>query len=332
MANARRRTMFIASSSEASDVAYAVKAQFERRDVEVDIWLESTFDVNQGTLASLLNLSAYYDFAVAVFSRDDVAQVRNQTVHVTRDNVIFEFGLFLGRLGPHRAFFIAEKGVDVFSDWNGITTVQFERRANLDAAVGGACDRVAGELAKLDRMATFTLLPTTSLAVGYYTNFLSKVLEAFRTKDFFEVVERDDHGDEIESTRRQVGIRNRDYVIHVEMPQRLRELESAALRYRVRGYTQVKLSTEFRTFPFFIRTRAADIGESGTLELFDVPTTMLAASRAIRGIFDDGFLAGEGRLELIEEREIANFQETISKIMVYGEDRFIKFQPWQDDE
>jgi hypothetical protein len=320
--------MFIASSTEASDVAEAVKAQFERRGVEVHIWYEGVFDVNEGTLASLLNLSAFYDFAVAVFSKDDQLRIREREVAVTRGNVIFEFGLFLGRLGPRRAFFIAEQGVDIFSDWSGITTASYVRGPNLVAAVGSACTQVSAELEKLKRLSTFTLLPTTSLAIGYYRNFLSRVIDAFRTTDSFRVVERE-KGREV-GAERLFSARKRDYVIHVEMPQRLRDLEDVEFRYRTRGYAQIELSSESRRYPFYIRTSEFD--EAGALDLFDVPTTMLAAGRAIRGIFGEGFLAGAGREELIEEREIANFQFTIERMLRPGEERLIKFQPWPDEE
>jgi hypothetical protein len=324
----RRPNMFIASSTEASDVAEAVKAQFERRGVDVDIWYESVFDVNEGFLASLLNLSAYYDFAVAVFSKDDRLRIRERDVTVTRGNVIFEFGLFLGRLGPRRAFFIAEEGVDIFSDWAGISTVSYVRGPDLGESVDNACARVSAELEKLTRLSTFTFLPTTSLAIGYYRNFLRRVIEGFRTSETFRVVDRA-RGRE-SGAERVYDTRDRDYVIHVEMPQRLRDLEDVEFRYRARGYALIELTAESRRFPFYIRTSEFD--EPGPLDLFDVPTTMLAAGRAIRGIFDEGFLAGAGRVQLIEEREIANFQTTIERMMRPGEERLIKFRPWPDPE
>jgi len=109
----RKPSIFIASSSESLDVARAVKQHFDK-EATVDIWSEDIFKVNSGYLETLLNRASYYDFFIAVFSADDVATIRKAKTKITRGNVAFEFGLFLGRLGPHRTFFMAEEGTSVF--------------------------------------------------------------------------------------------------------------------------------------------------------------------------------------------------------------------------
>jgi predicted nucleotide-binding protein len=88
----RLPNIFIASSSEALPVARAVKQNFDR-EADVDIWTENIFKANRGYLDTLLNRASYHDFVIAVFTPDEEAVIRDRPVKVTRDNVIFEFGL-----------------------------------------------------------------------------------------------------------------------------------------------------------------------------------------------------------------------------------------------
>jgi predicted nucleotide-binding protein len=182
-----RSTIFIASSGESKFIADAIKANFDR-EADVDIWSENIFKLNQGTLSTLMNRASYYDFFIAVFAADDTAIIKRQKRNVTRDNVIFEFGLFLGRIGLDRTFFILEEGVDIFSDWDGITKTSFRRRDNLVAAVGNACSQIRERMAVANKLDKFTVLPSTSLAFGYYHNFLKPVLQALDNQKSIEII------------------------------------------------------------------------------------------------------------------------------------------------
>lgn len=327
----RRPSMFIASSSEALSIARAVKGALEDQ-FDVDIWDENAFELNQSTLDNLLNLSGFYDFAVAVFTKDDEARIREVAVHVTRDNVIFEFGLFLGRLGPHRVFLLAENGVHIMSDWAGITIATFARRSNLRAAVGTACDQLRTQMKRVERMRTFTLLPSTALAIGYYTNFLSRVLAAFKQVNRYRIVQRDARGNEIEGTANEYDAAEVRPVIHVELPARLRDLEPAALRRHTANYRQIELGTALRAYPFYVRVEEMDPTD-GTLDLFDIPTTMLSSKRAIEEIFSDSFLADEANLAMLEGREIANFEKTLRLLIDNkAETEFFRFHVWNNED
>jgi hypothetical protein len=330
--NAQRRpNIFIASSSEAKGVAKAVKRQFERFG-DVDYWEENMFLVNQGALENLVNLSAFYDFAVAIFTKDDQAQIRDQSVHVTRDNVIFEFGLFLGRLGPSRAFFIAEEGVKIFSDWDGISRVEFKTRANLDAAVGSACDLIEKAMKRAEKKQTFTLLPSTAIAFGYYDNFLARLLEFFRSNEKVKLYKTDSKGCEIPDTVRYIETANRKFVINVEIPAKLEKLESTGVYDTTDEFTQVMIDTTSRPYPFYINTDNDTENNEGDLNLFDIPTTLLASRRAIEGVFSEDFLLtgdNETNEEIIERREIENFKKTLEIIAKKrSQSNYFRFRIW----
>jgi hypothetical protein len=315
--------VFIASSTEALPIARAVKQNFDQ-EADVDIWNENIFALNRSNLDNLLNRASYYDFGIAVFTPDDEAVIRKHKVKVTRDNVIFEFGLFLGRLGPNRTFMIVQEGVQLFSDWDGIGRATFRPRDNLVAAVGAACDRIRGEMTVAKELPHFTMLPSTSLAIGYYNNFLKRVFEAFQTTDKFTVVERDDKGNVSKETELDIG--DRYPTIRVMLPRNLEELEADSLKEQTVRYKQIVVSTKSRNFPFYIQ---GDVTGTQSPILFDVPTTLLSSRIAIDEIFPADFLARENTRTHLESREIANFQRTVEIVAKTSELKHIEFSTWK---
>ena len=247
--------------------------------------------------------------------------IRKKRVRVTRNNVIFEFGLFMGRLEIERSFLLLEEGVAQFSDWSGIETTRFRRSDNLMSAVGSACDRIRNEMLTAEKLQHFTMLPSTSLAIGYYNNFLKRVFDAFEISDFYTVVERDEKGQIVREDR--CRITDRRPLIHVKLPRRLRDLESDQLKEKTSLYRQIAVTTRFREFPFYIGNES---DTDTNLTLFDIPTTMLSSKIAIEKIFSAQFLARDNILERLENREIINFERTL-RIMVPDklEHKYFKF-------
>lgn len=105
-------SIFIGSSSEALDFPRAVQEQLSS-DAEVTIWNELPFLPGQFTIETLLNSLKRFDFAVFVFSPDDKVTSRGSISNAARDNVVFELGLFMGRLGRERAFVLLQKNANV---------------------------------------------------------------------------------------------------------------------------------------------------------------------------------------------------------------------------
>jgi predicted nucleotide-binding protein len=83
------------------------------------------------------------DFAIAIAHADDQTTWRDQKWPVPRDNVIFELGLFMGRLGRQRAILMEPRGdgVKLPSDLTGITTIpyRFEKGKDEEARIAPAC-------------------------------------------------------------------------------------------------------------------------------------------------------------------------------------------------
>jgi Predicted nucleotide-binding protein containing TIR-like domain len=147
-------TLFIGSSSESLDIAYAAQVNLE--DVaDVIVWNQGLFELSRYFLESLLDALDETDFGLFVFAPDDLTKMRGREMQTARDNVIFELGLFIGRLGRERSFVIMPKGMPDFhlpSDLLGISTGTFEPPAKperLQAALGPACHKVRQAIQKI---------------------------------------------------------------------------------------------------------------------------------------------------------------------------------------
>lgn len=140
-----RPSLFIGSSSEGLDVAREVELHLQ--DVaEVTIWNEGLgiFKLGNSYLESLINSLDNFDFAILILTPDDLVISRDISSQGPRDNVMFELGLFMGRLGRPRTFVLhdSDKDMKIPSDLSGIHTATFHGNRvdnNLTAALSPAC-------------------------------------------------------------------------------------------------------------------------------------------------------------------------------------------------
>ncbi len=142
--------LFIGSSAESLPLAYAAQAELDR-SAEVTIWTQGIFTPSGSTLPSLLRAATATDAALFVFAPDDLLRLRGTQVNAVRDNVIFEFGLFIGILGQDRVFFITpnDSSLHLPTDLLGITPLgfnAFRSDGNLQAALGPACKQIRIQL------------------------------------------------------------------------------------------------------------------------------------------------------------------------------------------
>lgn len=140
--------VFVGSSSEKLEVALAIQENLEER-MEVTVWPQGVFQPSRPPLDSLVEQLSRSDFGVFVFSPDDVLIMREQQKEAVRDNVLFELGLLVGRLGRRRGFIVVPKSVSTEfhlpSDLIGMTPVTYDDRrqdGNLKAALGPACQQI----------------------------------------------------------------------------------------------------------------------------------------------------------------------------------------------
>jgi len=165
----KKPRLFIGSSVESLDIPYAVQAELEH-DAEVCVWTQGIFAPTRTTLQALLQAVNESDAALFVFTPDDLSQIRDIATHVVRDNVVFEFGLFIGMLGLERVFFVIPRGEDLHlpTDLLGVTPLTFDpHRAdrNLRAALGPSCNAIRGQIKALPPKEPTLVSTTVSVAI-----------------------------------------------------------------------------------------------------------------------------------------------------------------------
>lgn len=137
--------VFIGSSTEGLKVANTIR-KLLAGEVAADVWNKGTvFGLGSATLEALEQAVSKYAFGIFVFTPDDQLQSRGESKPVARDNVIFELGLFIGKLTRQRAFIVhpSKKVIELPSDLLGITTAAYDpNKSNLTEALKPACRKI----------------------------------------------------------------------------------------------------------------------------------------------------------------------------------------------
>ena len=146
--------LFIGSSKEALDVAYALQEGLDY-DTEPTVWTQGVFEPTKSSLAALLSSLHRFDLSAFIFTPDDIAVMRGAAHRIARDNVLFEFGLFVGRLGADRCFYLLPRAATDFhlpTDLLGTTALTYRadrKDSNLVAALGPACNQIRRSIRRL---------------------------------------------------------------------------------------------------------------------------------------------------------------------------------------
>jgi predicted nucleotide-binding protein len=146
--------VFVISSAEALPIARAIENAFAHDPFATIVWANGVFRVTNYTLESLENELDRSDFAVAIAQPDDRTEVRDQDWPTPRDNVVFELGFFMGRLGRSRAILMEPRatGVKLPSDLAGITTIRYRFDPKESApSMSPACNELRDHIMRLGR-------------------------------------------------------------------------------------------------------------------------------------------------------------------------------------
>ncbi|MCH7625003.1 MAG: nucleotide-binding protein [Chloroflexi bacterium] len=139
--------MFVGSSSENLEIAWAVQANLSR-DAEVTVWDQDVFKQSRTSLESLIETLDKSDFGVFIFCPEDLVEIRGEENRAVRDNVLLELGFFLGRLGRDRCFILVPEDASelrIPTDLIGFTPAIYETDrsdSSWQAATGPACNSI----------------------------------------------------------------------------------------------------------------------------------------------------------------------------------------------
>ena len=157
-ANNNSPKIFIASSQDGVDIARIVRdnlykysqAQVKNSSVEFEIkvW-DECFQSGDITIEKLTNLAEEVDFAIFIFHPSDKVSIGEiKEVRVVRDNVILEYGLFLGHLTLNRCFvLVPDVDIKLPSDILGVNHMKY-KNANINHADESSLSVLAHQIFK----------------------------------------------------------------------------------------------------------------------------------------------------------------------------------------
>lgn len=127
--------IFIGSSKDNVKYAHAVHQFINNTYAHSKLW-ETAVKPSEYTLPALIKTFDKCEYGIFIFSEDDIVKIREREYQTVRDNVLFEFGLFIGKQGIENAFIIApdkylERG-RIPSDLFGITIEIFDSTRHED--------------------------------------------------------------------------------------------------------------------------------------------------------------------------------------------------------
>jgi hypothetical protein len=151
-----RPRVFIGSSTEQLETAYVLAKQVASC-ADALVWDKLEFAPGLSIFDKLLNAADQFDFAVFIFNGDDIANIRGSKRSITRDNVVFELGLFVGKLGKDRAWWLSPANrarLRKITDLEGIEHLTYSVpkgsvKSGLTRSLSDVAVKICGQIGKL---------------------------------------------------------------------------------------------------------------------------------------------------------------------------------------
>ncbi|MGB5929447.1 MAG: STING domain-containing protein, partial [Cyclobacteriaceae bacterium] len=303
----------------------------------------------------LKNFTDIYDYAIFLFTPDDqlVSQTRSFTdnnenveAKATRHNVIFEFGLFLGRIGADRTFILYDEGIKSFIDYfftdlqedltesakskfsmqSGFKIESYSIKGSFEEYLNTgnkSCSFDKDDLSKKVKLieekiladvtkVRISFLPSTSLAMGYRNNFLKRILYGIKNKDneAEQASEKEEQG-----IRKMLKMLSDKKIIHfkIVIPNDLNTAVYKSIEkifepdYFEIGY--IPCGSE-RPKSIYYR-KACEDDTCDDLIIYDIPTTINSSIEAIHMTTTHKEI-----IELLTEKERLNFEMVMKKLAI----------------
>ena len=291
-------SVFIGSSKESLEVARKLSLLLAPT-VTSNIWDEGFFSLNESSFDALLRKSALYDAGIILLTKDDTSLIRGKKNLTPRDNTIFEAGLFYGRLGKGRTFLVVEEGVKLPSDIIGITILYFKKgKCRRQDSLKSIASNLSRAIEEAFSRYHFGLLPSTALAVGYFSNFVKPLAIAIARNS---KVRDSKSSNEYSIRKLTIEIPN-DKTLDVHSL-----IASSAKVYRWHeGHVLRDGCRDFNVRFSIMRGKA---------EIKDIPSTLSVVGLVIDKIFSDGSIGISDNVGIATRRELENFEHAIRDLV-----------------
>ncbi|WP_299506991.1 TIR domain-containing protein [uncultured Roseobacter sp.] len=144
--------IFVGSSTETLSVAEQLKQQLSQSS-EVTVWTDGVFKPGSYFLDSLVQAGDIYDFFVLLALDDDRVVTRGKQHFAPRDNLIFELGLFLGKVRKERVILVTDRGrpIKLPSDIAGIQVLRLDFAGKLEEEIATVAQEILSAVSTLGR-------------------------------------------------------------------------------------------------------------------------------------------------------------------------------------
>lgn len=292
-----KKRIFIGCSTEELKTAKLVKSILDNYfDVVIwneNLWEKSVFKLNSNFLHDLLKAPLKFDFGILIGTPDDKVISRGEELMQARDNIMFELGLFIGRLGIEKCAYLVSKDVKEMSDLSGIFLSKFDS-SDLSQRVIEIKDHFLQT--NSDK---FNFFPSNTLAYGYFENFVKSICSQYYKEGGFEV-----HGiDYIKCAFNIIipSVLDEDLNLQFEKYKKGQEVKSAEINY------------SGRPRPFMVDAKQL---QNGKLEIIDFPTTLTGINFAIRELLQEEYKTFGEEYQTILKRELNRFVDTLENLIL----------------
>ncbi len=291
-----KKRIFIGSSSEekvtAEQVQRLLKKDFDVVIWDDNLWDRSVFKLNNNFLHDLMKAPLKFDFGILIGTPDDKVVVRKKTYLQARDNILFELGLFIGRLGLQRTCFLVHKDVKKVSDLDGIFFSRFSDD-NLEEKV----EEIKDFFLQTDPD-DFNFFPSNTLAFGYFENFVKAICSKIIN----------DGNLDIEGTNYSTC--SFDIIIPNKIDDDI-NLQFELIKKKI-GVKEAVIKCSGRDRKFHVNIEKLDSGE---IKIHDFPTTLTGINYAIKELLPEEFKKNGKEYQNILNRELNKFVHTLQNLI-----------------
>ena len=295
-----RPRIFIGSSSESKHFAELVSNHFKDK-YECVVWADSFFELNHFTYETLVQKAIAFDFAIYIGGKDDLV-VRSKDgseKFAPRDNIYLEFGLYAGILSPARSYFLLHEDCRIASDLLGLTVGYFHD----DNSILEGCHQIHSKMQNESRKSRIQLLPSTSLAIGYYYNFLDVL-----GKTLFEM-------NRIKIKRQIYDISKMERSIQVLIPSKVDVDWSDWTREYVASNPLEHVFFFFLVGNLSVYVDIDALQKKKQLRILDIPQTLQTSFKAVKLVLGKNWIGEYDTEQIAKKREVDNFCNALHNLV-----------------
>lgn len=336
-------SIFIGSTSERIPLANYIKSLFDPNKFNVDCWYDGIFgktlskNGDTSNIEWLKNFTDIYDFGIFLFTEDDyINNDRGLIGEGVRHNVVFEFGLFLGRLGASKSYIIKTDKTDMFindffTDLKENIGVYLNRGRNIALYIYeipstettierdkiplvtntthtlNVIKEIQNSIIKSYSNPEISFLPATTLAIGYFDNLILIYLKSI-------IGIKNNNADILSANTHLLpyNLTGKKIELTIIIPERQEDLTDGAIANLFNN----KIFAEFgfvseRMRP--VKVLQSSINKN-TIQLFDIPKTLTSTASAIKEINKNADIQ-----ELLWAKELRNFRAKLEERLLFSE-------------